>query len=189
MKLLRGLLVLSVGILLGTGGMYYYNEMNDQNDTITECFIDKSNEVAGVYFQKVGIDENNETQIEFLLQYYGLKNRNVIIKESNTISVPNMLAYIYSEKEISNIYLYNIDSEVFASLDYNYIDYMNQTQNPILLAMNLKEDEVLVVKVLETESVPAALLRFDIDDVPYYWVIQYDGRGDRMLIEDIKRVE
>lgn len=185
MKLLKGLLILVLGGLLGAGGMYYYLNVEPTQEEV----LDQRYEVNGVYFQKIGIDENNTNQLQVALQSYGVEHRTLIEKESNVIAIPNMYTFMYSTKDVNNIYLFDIDSEVFASLDYNYIEYMNQTQNPTLLTMSLKKDEVLVVKVLETESVPATLLRFDIDGVPYYWVIQYDGRGTRMLIEDIHRVE
>lgn len=192
MKLVKYLIVAVVGLLLG--GTIVYIVSNPQGEVpCSDCTnnenLDKSNAIGDVYFQKVGIDENNPAQLEELISKFGLSERALVKGSAQPGVNNNMYAFIYGEEVIKNIYLYDIDTEKLAALDYNYVEYMATVDNGILVEAALPITEAVVLEVLETESIPASLISFEINDTTYYWVIQFDGAGNKPLIEDIHVVQ
>ncbi|MGL5977915.1 MAG: hypothetical protein ACRCZJ_02875 [Erysipelotrichaceae bacterium] len=189
MKTLALIVSLFAALCIGALGMYWYLDQTTQVEPCEVCplcpvvqeTLDKTNAIQDMYFQKVAIDAS--VSLEVVLQDFGLSQRSIIHPDS-LAPYATHYAIIYGEEDIKNIELYTLDADILATLDYDFVQYMAQ-QEGVLLVDELQRDQVLVVDVVESEAVPVHLLRFERSDTVYYWVIQYDGKGDRKLIEDI----
>ncbi|MGL5540625.1 MAG: hypothetical protein ACRDBX_03210 [Erysipelotrichaceae bacterium] len=187
MKFLKYFLVALLSLLLGAGGMYaYYATRNGDDPGQEQCDeekLDTMNAIGEVYFQKVGITENDSTQLHNLLITYGVNRRDKVEYDSNT-GGNNMYAILYGKTDVTDVAVYNIDPDKAMALEFEWERYIEQNEPETSLG-TISDDQVLVLRVLETESIPVSLITFAIGNQKYYWIIQYDGKGDKKIIEDI----